>query len=115
MKFGVESLLDNESVSSGRKTTSAVKNKGSDPILDILAGHKKSNSVSDWLTGENERPDVSNDWMNIAKSRQVAANGRPKTSSDGHRSQLPLFTTISQRMNVGNSHVLILIHYHCLV
>ena len=55
-------------VFSGRKTPSAVKNKGSDPIPDILAGDNKSNSVSDWLTGEDQRPDVSNDWMNLAKS-----------------------------------------------
>ena len=115
MEFGVESFLDNKSVFPGRKTPSAVKNKGSDPILDILAGDNKSNSVSDWLTKEDEPPDVSNDWMNLAKSRQVAENERPKRSSDGHRSQLPLSTTISQRMNVGNSCVLILIHYHCLV
>ena len=56
MKFGVESLLHNENVFSGRKTPSAVKNKGSsDPILEnILAGDNKSNSVSDWLTGEND-------------------------------------------------------------
>ena len=66
MKFGVESLLDNESVFSSRKTPSAVKNKGSDPILDILAGDHKSNSVLDWLSGEDERPDVSNDWMNLS-------------------------------------------------
>ena len=81
MKFGVESLLDNESEFSGRKTPSAVKNKGSDPILDIIAGDNKSNSVLDWLTGEDERPDVSNDWMNLAKSRQVAKNERPKTAA----------------------------------
>ena len=81
VKFGAESLLDNESVFSGRKTPSAIKNKGFDPILDILAGDNKSNSVSDWLTGEDERPDVSNDWMNLAKSRQAAENERPKTSS----------------------------------
>ena len=73
MKFGVESLLDNESVFSGRKTPSAVKNKGSGPILDILAGDKKSNTVSDWLSGEGERPEVSNDWMNL--SCEVSTSG----------------------------------------
>ena len=81
MKFGVESLPDNDSVFSGRKTPSAVKNKGSDPILVILEGDNKSNSVSDWLNGDDERPDVSNDWVNLEKSRQVAENERPKTAA----------------------------------
>ena len=81
VKFGGESILETESVLSGRKAPSLLKGKGSESVLDILAGDNKSSSISDWLK-EDERPEATNDWMNLAKSRQTnVEQERPKTSS----------------------------------
>ncbi|XP_063723716.1 uncharacterized protein LOC134851521 [Symsagittifera roscoffensis] len=87
VKFGGESILDGESVASGRKGSKPALNasKDFDAMSDILglSSEPKSAGFGSWLKEEN-RTSASNDWVNLAKNRRASTGQgpeRPKTTS----------------------------------